>query len=97
MTNLVKAAEKSNVKPQTLIRINPEVGVKAEIQLPSKNGKFGVPFNGGTINSAFKIVKHIVNNKFINFDGFHFHLGSHSTFFSCCSNTFSKLDGFILK
>ncbi len=97
MTNLVKAAEKSNVKPQTLIRINPEVGVKAEIRASSKNGKFGVPFNGGTIDSAFKIVKHIVNNKFINFDGFHFHLGSQITNFSCYSNTFSKLDAFISK
>ena len=97
MTNLVKAAEKSNVKPQTLIRINPEVGVKAEIRASSKNGKFGVPFNGGTIDSASKIVKHIVNNKFINFDGFHFHLGSQITNFSCYSNTFSKLDAFIFK
>ena len=56
MTNLVKAAEKSNVKPQTLIRINPEVGVKAEIRASSKNGKFGVPFNGGTIDSASKLL-----------------------------------------
>ena len=97
MTNLVKAAEKSNVKPQTLIRINPEVGVKAEIRASSKNGKFGLPFNGGTIDSACKLVKHIVNNKFINFDGFHFHLGSQITNFSCYSNTFSKLDAFISK
>jgi diaminopimelate decarboxylase len=97
MTNLVKAAEKTNVKPQTLIRINPEVGVKAEIRASYKNGKFGVPFNGETIDSAFKIVKHIVNNEFLNFDGFHFHLGSQITNFSCYSNTFSKLNAFISK
>lgn len=97
MTNLVKAAEKTNVKPQTLIRINPEVGVKAEIRASYKNGKFGVPFNGETIDSAFKIVKHIVNNEFLNFDGFHFHLRSQITNFSCYSNTFSKLNTFISK
>ncbi len=62
MTNLVKAAVKTNVQPETLIRINPEVGVKAEIRASYKNGKFGVPFNGGTIDSTFKIVKHIINN-----------------------------------
>ena len=97
MTNLVKAAIKTNVKPQTLIRINPEVNVKAEIRASYKNGKFGVPFNGGTFDSAFKIVKHIVNNKFLNFEGFHFHLGSQITNFSCYSNTFSKLHAFISK
>jgi diaminopimelate decarboxylase len=97
MTNLVKAAIKTNIKPQTLIRINPEVSVKAEIRASYKNGKFGVPFNGGTIDSAFKIVKHILNNEFLNFDGLHFHLGSQITNFACYSNTFSKLHGFISK
>jgi diaminopimelate decarboxylase len=97
MTNLIKAAIKTNVKPQTLIRINPEVGVKAEIRASYKNGKFGVPFNGETIDSAFKIVKYIINNEFLNFDGFHFHLGSQITNFLCYSNTFSKLHGFISK
>jgi diaminopimelate decarboxylase len=77
--------------------VNPEVGVKAEIRASYKNGKFGVPFNGETIDSAFKIVKHIVNNEFLNFDGFHFHLGSQITNFSCYSNTFSKLNAFISK
>src|ERR671912_18240 len=89
--------KKCNIEPQTLIRINPEVNVQAEIRASYKNGKFGVPFNGGTIDSAFKIVKHIVNNEFLNFDGFHFHLGSQITNFSCYSNTFSKLDAFISK
>ncbi len=97
MTNLIKAAIKTNVKPQTLIRINPEVGVKAEIRASYKNGKFGVPFNGETIDSAFKIVKYIINNEFLNFDGFHFHLGSQIINFLCYSNTFSKLHGFISK
>jgi diaminopimelate decarboxylase len=97
MTNLIKAAEKTNIKPQTLIRINPEVGVKAEIRASYKNGKFGVPFNGETIDSAFKIVKYIINNEFLNFDGFHFHLGSQITNFSCYSNTLSKLNAFIYK
>ena len=37
------------------------------------------------------------NNEFLNFDGFHFHLGSQITNFSCYSNTFSKLNTFISK
>ena len=97
MNNLVNAAIKTNVKPKTLIRINPEVSVRADIRASYKNGKFGVPFNGDTIDSAFKIVKHIINNEFLKFEGFHFHLGSQIKNFSCYSNTFSKLDAFISK
>ena len=94
MTNLVNAAIKTNVKPKTLIRINPEVSVRADIRASYKNGKFGVPFNGDTIDSAFKIVKHVINNEFLKFEGFHFHLGSQITNFLCYSNTFLKLDAF---
>jgi diaminopimelate decarboxylase len=60
MTNLARAANKVNVKPLTLIRINPEVGVKVEVRASYRNGKFGVPFNGGTIDSAAKMVKHLI-------------------------------------
>jgi diaminopimelate decarboxylase len=48
MTDLVNAAIKTNVKPKTLIRVNPEVNVRADIRASCRTGKFGVPFNGGT-------------------------------------------------
>ena len=68
-------------KPLTMIRINPEVGVKAEIRASYRNGKFGVPFNGGTIDSAGKLVKYLMGNDLLKFEGFHFHLGSQITEF----------------
>jgi diaminopimelate decarboxylase len=97
MTNLARAANKLNVKPLTLVRINPEVGVKAEIRASYRNGKFGVPFNGVTIDSATKIVKHLIGNNLLRFEGFHFHLGSQITDFSCYTHALDKMDAFITK
>jgi diaminopimelate decarboxylase len=97
MTNLARAANKVNVKPLTLIRINPEVGVKAEVRASYRNGKFGVPFNGGTIDSATKMVKHLIGNNLLRFEGFHFHLGSQITDFSCYTHALDKMDAFITK
>jgi len=97
MTNLARAANKVNIKPLTLIRINPEVGVKAEIRASYRNGKFGVPFNGITIDSATKMVKHLIGNNLLRFEGLHFHLGSQITDFSCYTHTLDKVDGFITK
>ena len=54
LTNLAKAAGKTGTKPLTMIRVNPEVGVKAEVRASYRNGKFGVPFNGGTVDSCGK-------------------------------------------
>ena len=54
MTNLAKAASKVGSKPQTMIRVNPEVGVKAEIRASYRNGKFGVPFNGEQLIAQLK-------------------------------------------
>ena len=97
MTNLAKAASKVGVKPLAMIRVNPEVGVKAEIRASYRNGKFGVPFNGGTIDSATKIVKHLMDNDLLKFDGFHFHLGSQITDFSCYMHALDKMDSFLTK
>src|ERR671921_241326 len=66
ITNLAKAASKMNIKPLTMIRVNPEVGVKAEVRASYRNGKFGVPLNGGTIDSATKKVKKEYQNFQIN-------------------------------
>jgi diaminopimelate decarboxylase len=97
MTNLAKAADKIGVKPLTMNRVNPEVGVKAEIRASYRNGKFGVPFNGGTIDSAAKIVKHLMDNDLLKFEGFHFHLGSQITDFSCYTHALDKMDTFMTK
>jgi diaminopimelate decarboxylase len=97
MTNLAKAASKVGVKPLAMIRVNPEVGVKAEIRASYRNGKFGVPFNGGTIDSAIKIVKHLMDNDLLKFEGFHFHLGSQITDFSCYMHALDKMDSFLTK
>ena len=70
MTNLAKHTSKVGFKPQTMIRVNPEVGVKAEIRASYRNGKFGVPFNGGTIDSATKMVKHLMDNDLLGIRGF---------------------------
>jgi diaminopimelate decarboxylase len=97
MTNLARAASKVGSKPQTMIRVNPEVGVKAEVRASYRNGKFGVPFNGGTIDSAAKMVKHLMGNDLLKFEGFHFHLGSQITEFSCYTHALDKMDAFITK
>jgi diaminopimelate decarboxylase len=97
MVNLARAAAKVGLKPLTMIRVNPEVGVKAEVRASYRNGKFGVPFNGGTIDSAAKMVKHIMSSELLKFEGFHFHLGSQITDFSCYTHALDKMDGFITK
>ena len=97
MANLIKAANKSGTRPLTMIRVNPEVGVKAEVRASYRNGKFGVPFNGGTIDSAAKMVKHILGSDTLKFDGFHFHLGSQITDFSCYAHALDKMDTFMTK
>lgn len=97
MTNLAKAAQELAVKPLTMLRVNPEVGVKAEIRASYRNGKFGVPLNGGTIDNATKMVKHLMDNDLLHFEGFHFHLGSQITDFSCFVHALDKMDNFMTK
>jgi diaminopimelate decarboxylase len=98
MTNLSKAASKvGGAAPLTMIRVNPEVGVKAEVRASYRNSKFGVPFNGGTIDSAAKMIKYLMRSDLLKFEGFHFHLGSQITDFSCYTHALDKMDTFITK
>jgi diaminopimelate decarboxylase len=98
MTNLSKAASKvGGAAPLTMIRVNPEVGVKAEVRASFRNSKFGVPFNGGTIDSAAKMIKYLMRSDLLKFEGFHFHLGSQITDFSCYTHALDKMDTFITK
>lgn len=97
VTNLAKAANEVSVKVPAMIRVNPEVGVKAGVRASYRNGKFGVPFNGGTIDSATKVIKHIVESDSLTFEGFHFHLGSQITDVSCFTHALDKMDSFLTK
>jgi diaminopimelate decarboxylase len=98
MTNLSKAASKiGGAAPLTMIRVNPEVGVKAEVRASYRNSKFGVPFNSGTVDSAAKMIKHLMGSDLLKFEGFHFHLGSQITDFSCYTHALDKMDAFITK
>lgn len=97
LINLSKAAEIIGVIPKVMVRVNPEVGVKAEVRASYKNGKFGVPFNGGKIDSAYAIVKTIFNNPLLEFEGFHFHLGSQITNFMCFVNALERLNSLLNK
>lgn len=97
MMNLAIAAGKVGVRPLAMIRINPEVATDAKVRATHKNGKFGVPFNGGTIDSAAKMVKHMLASDLLKFEGFHFHLGSQITDFSCYTHALDKMDAFMTK
>jgi diaminopimelate decarboxylase len=98
MTNLSKAVSKvGGAAPLTMIRVNPEVGVKAEVRASYRNSKFGVPFNGGTMDSAAKMIKYLMRSDLLKFEGFHFHLGSQITDFSCYTHALDKMDTFIAK
>jgi diaminopimelate decarboxylase len=95
--NLSKAVRIVNIRPKIMVRINPEVSVQAEVRASYKNGKFGVPFNGGKTDSAYFIVKAIFDDPLLNFEGFHFHLGSQITNFICYVNALERLNSLINK
>ncbi len=97
MMNLAEAASKVGVRPLAMIRVNPEVATDAKVRASYKNGKFGVPFNGGTIDSATKMVKYMMSSDLLKFEGFHFHLGSQITDFSCYTHALDKMDAFMTK
>jgi diaminopimelate decarboxylase len=95
--NLSKAADIVKARPKIMVRINPEVGVKAEVRASYKNGKFGLPCNGEKPESAYFIVKSIFENPSLDFEGFHFHLGSQITDFMCYNNALEILNSLINK
>lgn len=97
LINLSQAASIIDVVPKVMVRMNPEVGVKAEVRASYKNGKFGVPLNGGKVDSAYHIVKSIFANPSLEFEGFHFHLGSQITNFVCYINALDRLNSLLNK
>jgi diaminopimelate decarboxylase len=96
LTNLAAAAERANVPVKTMIRVNPEVHVHAELRGSMGHGKFGLQFNGGAPDSALHALRRVLNSPALQFEGFHFHLGSQVEDPSCYAEAIEKLEAFIL-
>ena len=96
LQNLVDAAGNENATVKTMIRVNPEVHVHAELRGSMGHGKFGLQFNGGNQDSAFYVLKKILSTPGLQFEGFHFHLGSQIEDPSCYAEALEKLEAFIL-
>ncbi|MDG6901496.1 MAG: hypothetical protein JRM80_05995 [Nitrososphaerota archaeon] len=96
LTNLIEAAGRANVVVKTMVRVNPEVHVHAELRGSMGHGKFGLQFNGGSQDSAFSVLKKIIATPALQFEGFHFHLGSQIEDPSCYGEAIEKLEAFIL-
>jgi diaminopimelate decarboxylase len=96
LANLVEAAARSNAVVRTMIRVNPEVHVHAELRGSMGHGKFGLQFNGGGQDSAFAVLKKVLTTTGLEFEGFHFHLGSQIEDPACYADAIERLEAFIL-
>jgi diaminopimelate decarboxylase len=96
LLNLIEATAKVGGQVSVLIRVNPEVHVKAELRFSLRHGKFGVPLDSMGEDSAMFMLRKILETPSLNFDGFHFHLGSQVEDPSCYSEALEKLEAFIL-
>ncbi|MBI4258668.1 MAG: hypothetical protein HY619_06915 [Thaumarchaeota archaeon] len=98
LSNLMGIAEKEGYNPKIMIRVDPEVGVKAEVRASRRNGRFGVPLsnNAGSLDCAAGLLRRIMASH-LEFEGFHFHLGSQISDPACFLNALEKLEHFIAK
>ena len=96
LVNLAEAAAKVNVAVKTMVRVNPEVHVHAELRGSMGHGKFGLQFNGGSQDSAFYVLRKLLASPQLQFEGFHFHLGSQIEDPACYAEAIEKLEAFIL-
>ncbi|MBI2184531.1 MAG: hypothetical protein HYU39_06185 [Thaumarchaeota archaeon] len=98
LSNLMGVAEKEGYNPKVMIRVDPEVGVKAEVRASRRNGRFGVPLsnNTGSLDGAASLLRRIMASR-LEFEGFHFHLGSQISDPTCFLNALDKLEHFITK
>jgi diaminopimelate decarboxylase len=96
LLNLIHATAKVGGEVNVLIRVNPEVHVKAELRFSIRHGKFGVPLDSMGEDSAMFMLKKILETPSLKFDGFHFHLGSQIEDPSCYSEALERLESFIL-
>ena len=96
LMNLAEASVRANAVVKTMIRVNPEVHVHAELRGSMGHGKFGLQFNGGSPDSAFQVLKKLLATPSLRFEGFHFHLGSQIEDPACYAEAIEKLEAFIL-
>jgi diaminopimelate decarboxylase len=96
LLNLIEARSRSHEEVEVLIRVNPEVSVKAELRFSVKHGKFGVPLESADEDSAISLLRKILATTGLKFEGFHFHLGSQIEDPSCFADALDKLESFIL-
>jgi len=96
LLNLAEAAAKVNVAVKTMIRVNPEVHVHAELRGSVGHGKFGLQFDGPGQDTALVVLKKVLDTPLLQFEGFHFHLGSQIEDPACYAEAIEKLEAFIL-
>jgi diaminopimelate decarboxylase len=96
LLNLDEAATRANVAVKTMIRVNPEVHVHAELRGSMGQGKFGLQFNGVGQDNALSVLKRVLGIPLLQFEGFHFHLGSQIEDPGCYAEAIEKLEAFIL-
>ncbi len=97
LLNLIEAAGRADAEVEVMIRVNPEVHVRAELRGSLKHGKFGLQMEGANQDSAFVVLKKILSTPGLNFEGFHFHLGSQIEDPTCYAEAIEKLESFILR
>ena len=96
LLNLIEARARVGDDVEVLIRVNPEVSVKAELRFSMKHGKFGVPLDSADEDSAMSLLRKILSTPGMTFEGFHFHLGSQIEDPSCFAVALEKLESFVL-
>jgi len=96
LSNLVEAAGKAGVAVKVMVRVNPEVHVHAELRGSMGHGKFGVQLEGETQDTAFSVLKRILSTPGLDFEGFHFHLGSQIEDPACYAEAIERLERFVL-
>jgi diaminopimelate decarboxylase len=96
LLNLIEARGRVGDDVEVLIRVNPEVSVKAELRFSMKHGKFGVPLDSADEDSAISLLRKILSTPGLIFEGFHFHLGSQIEDPSCFAVALEKLESFVL-
>ena len=98
LTNLTEAAGRAEAEVEVMIRVNPEVHVKAELRGSLKHGKFGMEMDDdANQDSALLVLRRILSTPGLKFEGFHFHLGSQIEDPNCYAEAIEKLEGFILR
>jgi diaminopimelate decarboxylase len=95
LQNLIEASAKSGRRVSTMIRVNPEVSVHAELDGSRHHGKFGMQFYGFNQDNALAALKKVLQAPNLTFEGFHFHLGSQVEDPACYSEAIEKLESFV--